>query len=289
LRIGSIEFINSLPIDLGLLTGAIPGGYEMIQGTPAILNEMISKAHLGLGPVSSFWYGQHQKDFLLLPDLSISSESGVQSVSLFSRHEMRDLKGREIIVTQKGRTTPVLFHILCRLRDGFEPRFHASDKIFKEIPKNANAILLIGDEALTLKENLKDPAIKIFDLAEEWKRWTKLPFVFAVWAVRRDFFANDPEKVFLAHEALLESKAWGLKHLEQVVKTAATKIDLSEKTLRAYFSGISYDFDERLKKGLRLYFDLAEDCGLLKEAGDFEEIEPLRSFERKYDYREYLR
>ncbi len=69
-RLGSIEFINSLPVDLGLLSGEVAYPEARIyQASPAVLNQKVSEGVLDVSPVSAFWYGQHAKDLLVLPDL----------------------------------------------------------------------------------------------------------------------------------------------------------------------------------------------------------------------------
>src|SRR5439155_1018475 len=45
------------------------------------------------------------------------------------------------------------------------------------------AVLVIGDAALLLAARHAYP--HRYDLGDEWKRWTGLPFVFAMWAARR--------------------------------------------------------------------------------------------------------
>src|SRR3990167_6198834 len=102
LRLGSIEFINSLPVDLGLINGKVPCPAEIVTGVPTVLNEKILKGSIDAGAVSALFYAEHQDQFLLLPDLSISSESGVGSVLLFSRYPMKHLKARQIAVTRQG-------------------------------------------------------------------------------------------------------------------------------------------------------------------------------------------
>src|SRR3989338_6482002 len=81
-RLGSIEFVNSLPVDWGFLSGAVPVEANIVTGSPAFLNDRISARELEVSPISVFWYAQRQKEFLLFPDLSISSESSVDSVLL---------------------------------------------------------------------------------------------------------------------------------------------------------------------------------------------------------------
>ena len=126
LRLGSISFINSLPVDLGLISGSIPTDAEIITGTPAGLNEKVLKKEIDVSPISALWYAEHAKEFLLFPDLSISSESGVQSVLLFSRAPLKHLKNRPISITSQGRTTPALLEIICRLRYGFRPNIKSA-------------------------------------------------------------------------------------------------------------------------------------------------------------------
>src|SRR3989338_4788304 len=169
LRLGSIEFINSLPVDLGLTSGRVESACEMITGTPAELNEKILRKETDASHVSTVWYAEHQEEFLLFPDLSISSESGVQSVLLFSRHPLKYLKNMSISVTPQGRTTPALLEIICRLRYGFRPHVKVAGPKTLDIPAGSEALLLIGNEALQAREKLKKSGTVVIDLAEEWQ------------------------------------------------------------------------------------------------------------------------
>lgn len=271
LSLGAIEFINSLPIDLGLLSGAVRHDLDIVSGAPAELNARLSAGDLDLGPVSAFWYGKHRADLLLLPDLSISSESSVHSVLLFSKTSLEKTRG-DIFITGKGRTTPALLEMLCRGRHGFKPRFVSGRYEGGGIPAGCDAMLLIGDEALLAAETLKNTELLVTDLASEWRAWTGLPIVFAVWAVRRSVFARRAAAVMAAYEALLQSKRWGAENPEKIFAESARRTGLAEGTLRRYFSVLNHGFDERLQKGLRAYFDQAARFHLLDEVGEFETI-----------------
>ncbi len=273
LRLGSIEFINSLPVDLGLISGKVSAEAEIISGVPTSLNEKILKGSIDVSAVSTLWYAEHQDQFLLLPDLSISSESGVESVLLFSRYPMKHLKSRQIAVTGQGRTTPALLEILCRQYYGFRPDFKNVASQTEDIPEDEAALLLIGDNALMAKEKLKNRGYHIIDLAEEWKNRTALPFVFAVWAVRRDVFAAQPKEVLELHRALLSSKKWGAENLKEILIASEQKTGLPAQVLKRYFSRISYDFNEGLKCGLKLYLEYAVRCGILSSVGELETIQ----------------
>ncbi len=275
-RLGSIQFINSLPVDWAMLNGIVPVDAQIIQGTPAWLNEQILENKLDISPISAFWYAQHQKNFLLLPSLSISSQSSVQSVLLFSRFPIDRLKDKTIHVTDQGRTTPALLEIILRLRYRFLPKFKTNGTkrgIDDVLSDESDAVLLIGDEALLASNRAKkNQALYVIDLAEEWQGWTNTPVVFAVWAVRRDFFECAPEKVQAVYASILKSRGWGFSHLEDILKIAAERTELRRDELENYFSQLSYDFDEEAETGMRLYFNYAAKCGLLPPVGVFHDI-----------------
>jgi chorismate dehydratase len=272
MRLGSIAFVNSLPVEWGLRSGAVTAGAELVRGTPAELNGRILAKELEVSPVSALWYAEHQRELLLLSGLSISSESSVESVLLFSKRPLPELKGKKIAVTGQGRTTPALLEILCRLRYGFEPLCHSREGVAGDGLEGADALLLIGDEALLAKERLKGSGLRIVDLAEEWRAWTGLPIVFAVWAVRREVYAAQAEAVVKLRAALLASRRWGLSHREDVLAAAQLESGLSRSLLENYFTRLSYDLSDALKEGMKLYFEYAARCGLIRPAGEFQEV-----------------
>ncbi len=263
MRLGSIEFINSLPVDLGILSGAVASDFDVISSTPAALNQMIADGNLEVSPVSAFWYALNHEDLVVLPELSISSQSGVQSVLVFSREPLASLKGKRIAVTDKGKTTPALLEILCRMRYGFRPQTVKFTRATPDVPAGCDAMLLIGDDALIHRKRLEARGLKATDLAEEWRAWTGLPFVFALWTARRDALMRRPEAVLRLYQALLDSKQWGLSHLPEVLKASQERSGLSDEDLKSYFSVLRYDFDPELQRGVKAYFGHAVECGLI--------------------------
>ncbi|MBI4432119.1 MAG: menaquinone biosynthesis protein [Candidatus Omnitrophica bacterium] len=267
LRVGQIEFINSLPIDLGFfhLSKRLDADVDVVSGTPTVLNEKILKGKLDVSPVSALFYAEHQDDLLILPDLSISSLGAAQSVLLLTRYLPQRLKKKTISVTRKGRTTPGLLQILCRLKYGFEPQLRVVDGFKPEIMiRQSDAALVIGDDALLARERFAKSRYKIVDLAQEWSSWTNLPLVFALWVVRKDFFEANSELVVELHKTLLESKRWGIQNHEAVLNAAEKKIALPRPILESYFSCLTYDLGENLKQGMHLYFEKAVECGILE-------------------------
>ena len=89
------------------------------------------------------------------------------------------------------------------------------------------------------------------DLGQAWKAWTGLPFVFAVWAARRD--ANQA-RVREVHERLLESLDWGMQHLDLLADQAWATTGIARATCRAYFDDLDYGLSYRHLDGLTDFF-----------------------------------
>ena len=99
---------------------------------------------------------------------------------LFSRKPIRALDGALIGVTEETSTT------ICLLRLLLERRYRISPQAYERgQPQEADAVLLIGDEALRFRQTNRQYPFEI-DVAFEWWLWQHLPFVFAVWAIRKD-------------------------------------------------------------------------------------------------------
>jgi len=112
-----------------------------------------------------------------------------------------------------------------------------------------DAVLVIGDAALLLAARHAYP--HQVDLGDAWKRWTGLPFVFAVWAARRVVDRAAADRV---HEALLQSRDWGLAHLDVLAAEAHRVSGVPTDECREYFAGLDYAFTERHLAGLATFF-----------------------------------
>lgn len=270
LRLGSISFINSLPVDLGILRGEILLKAQVYSAAPADLNNKISDGDLDVSPVSALHYAEKSSDLVQLADLSINSESTVESVLLISRVPLEDLKSKPIAVTPKGKTTPALLQILCLERLGFRPLTHVRE-VGGGWPDDYAAIFVIGDEALRWKARALQERYFIWDLAEVWRQWTGLPFVFAVWVARKQYLAEHPADAVKAHGALIASREWGLANMNLVRQEAIRRSGLEESVVSSYFQRLGYEMNEDLKKSLSLFFGLAQTHGLIDRVPNLEE------------------
>jgi len=112
LNVGHIAYLNCVPFFHYLREVGFEG--NIVKGVPAQLNAMLAEGKLDLSPSSSFEYGLHWQQYVLLPGLSISSRGPVQSVLLFSPCAIEDLEGRQVALTGESATSVNLLKILLK-------------------------------------------------------------------------------------------------------------------------------------------------------------------------------
>jgi chorismate dehydratase len=259
LRLGRIPWINCYPVYAAIDRGLVPVSAELITGTAAELNDLLAAGELDVSVVSAVEYARNAAAYHLLSDLAITSDGPVHSVVLYSRRPVHELDGATVLRTASSRTSVLLLELLCRHRWRVRPRFatvraESSDlAALRAFPHEA--VLVIGDAALLLATESSYPYVT--DLGSAWKDWTGLPFVFAVWAARRE---ADAEAVRRLHRGLLESRAWGLAHLEELAALAAANSGLPPVRCREYLEGLDYALSYRHLAGLTDFFRrLAQD------------------------------
>jgi len=253
MKLGRIPWINCYPVYAAIDRGLVSVPADLVSGTASELNDLLAAGELQVSVVSAVEYARNAAEYHLLPDLAITCDGPVHSVALFSRRPVAELDHRTILVTASSRTSVLLLDLLCRHRWGVRPRFASARA---EAPDLAGldglpheAVLVIGDAALALAARGAYP--HRYDLGDEWKQWTGLPFVFAVWAARR---AANPGAVRHAHDALLASRAWGLAHLDDLATDAAARTGVAVAACRAYLGGLDYAFTYKHLAGLTDFF-----------------------------------
>lgn len=268
MRLGRIGYINCYPVYGAIDRGQVKLPAEIITGTPAELNDLLVAGELDVSVISAVEYARHAKDLVLLPDLAISCDGPVRSVMLMSRQEVGQLDGRTVLLTASSKTSVALLDLLCRERWHIQPRFAQVRAEAADLDGLAGlpheAVLVIGDPALLLGARGDYP--HQIDLGLEWKRWTGLPFVFAVWAARR---SADPAKVRLVHEALLASRDWGLAHLEDLAAGASEASGVPREACSVYLSGIDYALTPRHMDGITQFFRKLAAHGIIPD-GSFQ-------------------
>lgn len=270
IRVGRIHYINVLPIYYALERAHLVNGFELVPGAPAELNGLLFRGEVDISGISSVEYGRHWREYLLLPQLSISTAGDVRSVLFFSRIPFSGLNGKDVVLSASSATSAALLKVLLYELFGVQP-FYRTAAVQDAIPDGAYGLLAIGDEALRLRATGRYPYF--LDLGRAWYDLTGLPFVFGVWAVRRHYYENNPERVRTVHQALLESKARGLGGLEDICRHASTLVKMSLPDLCQYFRLLNYDLNPRQQEGLSAFFRYLHRFGVLEDLPELEFIE----------------
>jgi chorismate dehydratase len=265
-RVGRIGYINCAPVYGAIDRGVVqlPAGSELVTGTPAELNDLLIAGALGVSVISAIEYARHAKELVLLPDLAISCDGPVRSVALFAKQAVGRLGGSTILLSASSRTSVALLELLCRDVWKITPKFADARAEAQDLDALAalphEAVLVIGDAALALAA--RGTYSHRYDLGEEWKRWTGLPFVFAVWAAGR---TADQGIVSRVHKTLLASRAWGLAHLDELAQEAARATGVAVAACREYFAGLDYALSYKHIAGLTDFFRRLAALGMVPD------------------------
>ena len=152
----------------------------------------------------------------------------------------------------------LLLDLIARHRWKVRPRYATARAEAPDLAALAGlpheAVLVIGDAALLLAAEERYP-VRV-DLGAEWREWTGLPFVFAVWAARRE---AGLEAVQAVHRRL------GLAHLDDLARSAAQATGVAERVCRAYLGDLDYALSYRHLAGLTDFFRRLAQEGLVPD------------------------
>lgn len=268
MRVGRIPYINCYPVYGAIDRGIVKLPGRVVDGIPSALNRRMAASQLDVSVISAVEYARQAARYLLLPDLAITSDGPVRSVLLFSKRPAEELGGRRVLLTRSSMTSVALLKLLFAHVWHATPEFAAGDAEISDLSRFAaephEARLVIGDAALLLGARLREagaaapPAPEgaprythVYDLGEEWKRWTGLPFVFAVWVAQRTAPVREALEV---HARLIESRDWGLAHLDQLAAQAAAATGVARRVCAEYLSGLDYRLSYGHLAGLTDFF-----------------------------------
>src|SRR5881396_2859640 len=168
LRIGCVKYLNARPLIRGWLD-------EVEFDHPSALCERLAAGKLNVALVSSFEFLRNPI-YRIVNDISISSDGPVYSVVVAHRGEFSEIQEIELDPAS-GTAVNLLRCLLAEL--GLTARLTVA------VPGSAGlslARLIIGDQAISFRQNHAGE-FQFWDLGEQWKKLTGLPFVYALWLI----------------------------------------------------------------------------------------------------------
>lgn len=272
-RISASSYSNTAPLIWSFLYGKNRGRYELIlDNAPARSAELLAQNRIDAALVPVIEY-QRIKNIFLVPNVCVGAKEKVRSVCLVTKGEdLRDVKIVSLDIS--SRTSVALTKIIFREFLGFEPEYKVSKPNVTEMLNESDCALLIGDPALMIADcelriaNLKakdkgqrtKDELRKFDLVETWKSFTGFGFVFAMWMANEDKIEAAKTIDFAA------ARDEGLNHLDEIISNYESQISLGREDFKNYLSeNISYSIDDSMRKGLKLYYKLAEKHKLIEK------------------------
>ena len=258
MRVGRIPYINCYPVYGAIDRKIVPLDAELVDGVPSALNNAMAAGSLDVSVISAVEYARDAARYLLLPDLAISCDGPVRSVMLFSRRPAASLDHGRVLVSRSSMTSVALLQLMFEQVWRAAPSFVPADAEISDLARSGaewhDARLIIGDAALLLTSGTSALAADypyVYDLGAVWKEWTGLPFVFAVWVAQR----TTPVASALAiHAQLIQSRDWGLAHLDQLAAQAAVATGVARSKALEYLSGLDYGLRYEHLAGLTTFF-----------------------------------
>jgi chorismate dehydratase len=274
LRVSAISYLNTAPLlwnfEYGRQRESLREQFEIAYTIPSRCAEMLAEgsADIGIIPIAAYSTIAGLK---ILPDVAIASKGAVRSILLVSEHPLDRI--RSVALDSSSRSSAALVRVLFAKHWDREVQFVQAEPQLEDMLAKHDAALLIGDPALRVDRF----RYQTWDLAEEWKRFTGKPFVFAFWAARSG--VADDDELSAAAEILSESRDEGLRHVSEIASKWAPNLRIPPELIKSYLrENIHYHLDSENIAGMELFFSLAAELDVLRRT-------PELSFARELEFR----
>ena len=273
IRVAAINFLNPAPLmwdfELPPLAALRAERYVVERMMPSECADRLAagSADIGLVPVAAL---ATNPSLRVLPGCTIASKHKVRSL-LFGHRAVQKLTDlRRIAADTASRTTIAYARILLQRWGNAAAELVPMRADLDAMLARADAAILIGDPALMALEERANrfertgEELVYLDLAEEWRRETGLPFVSAIWATAGGRPLHESGNLEAVTRYLVASRDHGLAHIDDLVDEWSRRLPLSAETIRTYLSeNIHYVLDEECLEGMRGFFRMAADAGVL--------------------------
>jgi chorismate dehydratase len=265
LRVSAISFLNTVPLMWDFDHGELRREFRVDYTIPSACAEALrlGEADIGIVPVAAY---ASIPDLVVIPDIAIAARGPVRSIRLFCKVPLEEIK--TVAADTSSRSSVALLKVLFSEFYGLEPEFVPMTPALQPMLQRCDAALVIGDPALLAQGTTE----YLWDLAEEWVKFTGKPFVFAFWAVRKKALRSEQEARRVV-EAFQTSRDHGLEaeNLETSAREWSNRLGLKPEEIVQYLTeNIYYRLDSECQQGMDLFFRMAAQGGILPQAPQIE-------------------
>jgi chorismate dehydratase len=243
LRVSVVSYLNSLPFIHGIKNSHLSNQILLNIEIPSKCAKSFQeeKADIALVPVGIL---PLLKDFKIISDYCIGADGPVKTVLLLSQVKLSDIK--TIYLDFHSITSINLIKVLAKNFWNITPDYQNTSP--EDYSKNRmfESAVMIGDKTFELAGKYKF----VYDLADEWKKFTKLPFVFACW-VSKNNISDDDINSF--NDAL----GFGIRNKQLIAKQYTAESNLKEDDILSYFeNNIKYELGEKQKISMKKFLSM---------------------------------
>lgn len=237
-RVGSVKALNAVPLTRGIED-------QVTYAPPAKLAQMLQRDELDAALVSIVEPLLHDR-YDILDGVAVASLGEVRSVFLAHRKPLEE--AREVFCDPASLTSVMLMKVLLAER-GLRPEYKPLTDY--ATAREKDFVLLIGDAALDFVFTPHEH--EIFDLGTAWFELTRLPFVYAAWALRRGVENQELRR------QLQEAKDFGLDTLDHII---SNRTEYTEEFRKDYLGWhIHYHLGSDEKRGIAKFIELLRKQG----------------------------
>lgn len=248
-KVSIVSYSNTLPFLYGLKHSPIINDMGLSLDIPSKCAEKLltNEVDIGLVPVAIL---PELPEYHILTDYCIGANQKVNSVILVSDVPLEEME--EILLDYQSKSSISLVQVLAKNYWKISPKFTHAKVGFENQVNGKTAAVIIGDRTF----NLSKPYSYIYDLAEEWYKFTGLPFAFACWVANKPI---SPEFVQKLNQAL----AFGVAHIQESIELSNNN-GITFGQLQQYLTNdISYELTDDKRKSIQLFLDfLAENVNI---------------------------
>jgi chorismate dehydratase len=272
LRISAISYLNTAPLmwdfEHGEAREQLKQQFDVTYTIPSACAEALRSgtADIGIIPVAAY---ATIPGLVILPGVAIAALNAVRSILLVGRKRLDEIK--TVALDTSSMTSVALCKVLLEEWLGGAREYRPMAPNLNAMLAACDAALLIGDPALLVR---RESYATVIDLAEEWRKHTGKPFVFAFWAVREAAIAEAgaraaPDAVLKLAEVFQRSCDHGLapNSIRSIASEWGPRLGMSADDVTSYLtSNIHYALDQPCREGLRLFYHYAAEYGVLPVA-----------------------
>jgi chorismate dehydratase len=243
IRISAVKYANTYPFIYGLTETGFDKKVIIETDHPADCAEKLisKKVDIGLVPVAVL---PLMKEYHIITGYCLGAYGKVRTVMLLSNCPFDEIK--RINLDYRSRSSVNLARILAK--NAWKREFiwnNTSEKFdFLNIPRT-DAVVMIGDQCFEFEKRFRYG----IDLAEEWYKFTGLPFTFACWTANRKL----DEKFIEKFNAAL---ATGVNNLPAVIEKYGNSGIIRGNDLKIYLTeNMSFMLNEDKRKAIKLFLE----------------------------------